>query len=107
MKTSQKTYEMHAYVSKYADENYASDPEFHKRVMLSNGRSDYFEGEGYLCIGMASVTLEYTTDKQTLCDEKLASLNRQLTKERAETEVRQNAILLQISKLQALEFDAS
>lgn len=61
---------------------------------------------GWTKVGVASITVELIDEKK-LIDSKVESLQAQLAKDRADSEVRQNAILLQISKLQALEFDAS
>ena len=74
-----------------------------KRPMLSLGeRSRYFEREGHLLIGTAKVTLSLY-DQRKLHEEKLAALTEMLRRERVSTEIKQNAILEQISKLQAIE----
>lgn len=58
----------------------------------------------YVKVGTAHVTIELL-DAKEIQNEQLASLQAQLQKERADSQVRQNAILEQISKLQALEWE--
>jgi len=62
---------------------------------------DYFEKKGYVPIGTATVTLKFSTDEE-IANEQLKGLNSQLQAVRAEAQVKENAILLQISKLQSL-----
>ena len=74
-------------------------------TMSINQRSDYFESEGYTLIGRATVTVAlYSEDKMR--EQQLEALKGALQRERAATEVRQNAILDSISKLQAIEYHA-
>lgn len=65
--------------------------------------SDYLEQQGYSLIGAATVTVELHTEDQILAA-KLAALKEQLQAVRAENQQRENAILDQISKLQAIDF---
>lgn len=55
-------------------------------------------------VGTAQITVELLDAKQ-IQNKQLAVLQAQLQKERADSQVRQNAILEQISKLQALEWE--
>lgn len=70
---------------------------------FSVGTSEYYEGEGYPLIGTATITIELH-DPQVFVQKQIDALNQQLQRERADSQVRQNAILERISKLQALEF---
>jgi hypothetical protein len=71
--------------------------------MLGNepGTECYFEQQGYAPIGKASVTLTFFSEDEVLHGQ-LKSLDAQLQAVRAEAQVKENAILLQISKLQSL-----
>lgn len=69
------------------------------------GTDGYFEREGYVHIGTATVTLEvHSQDK--IVSGQIKALNAQLQAVRAESQQKENAILLQISKLQALTMNA-
>lgn len=59
---------------------------------------------GWVKVGTAHITIELL-DAKEIQNEQLAMLQAQLQKERADSQVRQNAILDQISKLQALEWE--
>ena len=66
-----------------------------------SGDNGYFEQNGHVCIGHASVTLTIDpVDK--IAASQIAGLNVQLQAIRAEAQQKENQILLQISKLQAL-----
>ena len=65
------------------------------------GGDSYFEREGYAPIGKASVSLTFFSEDEVLHGQ-LKSLDAQLQAVRAEAQVKENAILLQISKLQSL-----
>lgn len=65
------------------------------------GTGSYFEREGYAYIGIAQVTVEVNSPDQIVMDQ-IKGLNAQLESVRAESQQKENAILLQISKLQAL-----
>lgn len=67
----------------------------------------YYDGEGYPQIGTATVTIELFSDDE-ITAKKLKALREQLHTVRAENQRRENAILDQISKLEALtcEVDA-
>lgn len=62
--------------------------------------------DGYTQIGTATVTVELYTENEIAAGQ-LAALNKQLQEVRAENQQRENAILDQISKLQALTFQAA
>jgi hypothetical protein len=68
-------------------------------------REDGTGPEGWTLCGMATVTYEFCSNDE-LVSNKVANLKAELEKDRAESEVRQNRILEQISKLQALEYTA-
>ena len=70
---------------------------------ISTDASGYFESQGYTLIGTATVTIELHTEDQIMAA-KLAALKEQLQTVRAENQQRENAILDQISKLQAIDF---
>ena len=73
--------------------------------MISQGRSKYFEGEGYPCIGDVTIVIDVFTEDKILADQ-VAALQSELQTVRAESQVRENRILDQISKLQALTYEA-
>ena len=60
--------------------------------------------EDWVHVGTAHITVELL-DVKNIKNKQLAALQAQLQQERADSQVRQNAILEQISKLQALEWD--
>jgi len=73
-------------------------------VMLSSpDGSKYFEGEGYVRIGSAVVTLTLD-DESEIHRNQLDALNSELAAVRADNQQRENAILNRISKLQALTY---
>jgi hypothetical protein len=77
-------------------------------VMLSTsapGTNCYYEREGYAHIGTATVTLEIHSEDKIL-KAQITALKAQLEAVRADAQVKENAILLQISKLQAITFEA-
>lgn len=59
---------------------------------------------GWVLVGEATITLD-ANNYDKLAEEQLATLEAQLAHERAESQLRQNAILDRISKLQALTFE--
>lgn len=69
------------------------------------GSGGYFEFEGYVHIGTATVTLEIHSQDKIVADQ-IKAMNAQLQAVRAESQQKENAILLQISKLQALTMNA-
>lgn len=60
---------------------------------------------GYVKVGMATVEVEVLPAEE-LQSQQLAMLTAQLEKERAESQVKQNAILDRISKLQAIGYSS-
>ena len=69
------------------------------------GSGGYMERNGYVHIGTATVTLEIHSQDKIVVDQ-IKALNVQLQAVRAESQQKENAILLQISKLQALMMNA-
>jgi len=69
------------------------------------GTGGYFERQGYASIGTAEVTLTIHSNDEIVTGQ-IKSLNTQLEAVRAESQQKENAILLQISKLQALTMSA-
>lgn len=69
------------------------------------GSGGYMERDGYVHIGTATVTLEIHSQDKIVADQ-IKALNVQLQAVRAESQQKENAILLQISKLQALTMNA-
>lgn len=65
----------------------------------------YFPRNGYCHIGTAAVEVTLKTDKEIVAGQ-VASLQVQLAAVRAENQQRENAILLRISKMQALTMNA-
>ena len=65
--------------------------------------SNNMESHGWLKVGIAHVEVELLQMDQ-IQNQQLATLTAQLEKERAESQVRQNAILDRISKLQAIGY---
>lgn len=70
---------------------------------LTTGDGAYYKGEGYVFIGDAAVSIDLI-DPQDYHAQHLDALNAKLQATRAENQKRENAILDQISKLQALTF---
>lgn len=68
-------------------------------------RDDQSGPEGWTRCGVATITYEFC-GLDELAANKVVALKAELEKDRAESEVRQNRILDQISKLQALEYMA-
>lgn len=66
--------------------------------------SNFDMSDRWVKVGTAQITVELLDAKQ-IQNKQLAVLQAQLQKERADSQVRQNAILDQISKLQALEWE--
>ena len=100
----QLTYTAHA----WADTSYGSTVDQTlsgkaKPSLSTQGPGDggYLEREGYAYIGTAHVTVEVNSPDQIVMDQ-IKGLNAQLESVRAESQQKENAILLQISKLQAL-----
>lgn len=68
-------------------------------------REDGSGPDGWTLCGTATITYEFC-GMDELAANKVVALKAELEKDRAESEVRQNRILEQISKLQALEYTA-
>jgi hypothetical protein len=103
----QITYTQYAYKNmRYSGiDNLAKSP--HLALLSSDGpgTNGYYEREGYAHIGTATVTLEIHSEDKIL-QSQITALKAQLEAVRADAQVKENAILLQISKLQAITFEA-
>lgn len=98
----QITYEKTAWVDlRFASLESIQNGNSHPLLGEAPGNSGYFEREGYAPIGKASVTLTFFSEDEVLHGQ-IKSLDTQLQAVRAEAQVKENAILLQISKLQSL-----
>ena len=96
-------FEAFAYLPSYVNLAEVQKGEFLPSISKEEHDSWYAE-QGYPMIGSVTVTLTlYSKDK--LVRGQIEALNAKLQKERADSQVRQNAIMDQISKLQALTFD--
>lgn len=71
--------------------------------VISMEESKYLVSQGYTVIGEATVTVELFSNDE-ITSKKLAALQAQLQTVRAENQKRENAILDQISKLQAIDY---
>ena len=103
----QITYTQHAYADlKYTTLERIKDNPGCGRVFLSDSEADdsYWSTQGYSHIGTAEVVLTIHSQDQIVMSQ-LSALNAQLQAVRAESQQKENAILLQISKLQALTLD--
>lgn len=67
---------------------------------------DYFEGEGYPLIGTVEVTITLNSNDKVVQNQ-IGALQKKLETQRAEAYRAEQAILTQISKLQALTFEGS
>lgn len=76
------------------------------RPVLVTGRDDYWVKDGYVHVANASVTLERLDDK-TIHKQQLEGLSVALAAVRADNQRRENAILDQISKLQAIGYEVN
>lgn len=100
----QITYTAHAWANTNYGRTVDQTLSGNAQPMISNqgpGDGSYFEREGYAYIGIAQVTVEVNSPDQIVMDQ-IKGLNAQLESVRAESQQKENAILLQISKLQAL-----
>lgn len=97
----------HTYTAKaFIDGKYESVEAFKAdrcTPLLTQGDGSYWVKEGHVHIGDATVTVDLF-DEKTIHSKQLDGLNAQLQSVRAENQKRENAILDQISKLQALTF---
>jgi hypothetical protein len=89
-----------AYMSKYSR---IEDVANGKELPIITETGNYYESEGYLLIGTATVTIELHS-KDEILSNRLAALQAQLQTVRAENQKRENAVLDEISKLQAITF---
>lgn len=94
------TFEAFAYLQKYQSiESVAAGRVL--PMITETDKDEYFAEQGYPLIGTVTVTLTmHSPDK--IVQGQIEALNAQLQKERADSQVRQNAILNQISKLSCL-----
>jgi hypothetical protein len=103
----QVTYTQHAYKDmRYSSlERIKENQECALLCSSAPGTNGYYEREGYAHIGTATVTIELHSEDKIL-QSQIAALKAQLEAVRADAQVKENAILLQISKLQAITFEA-
>ena len=103
----QITYTEHAYFNQnYTTlDNILKGEETPSLMSSEPGSGGYIEREGYVHIGTATVTLEIHSQDKIVADQ-IKALNDQLQAVRVESQQKENAILLQISKLQALTMNA-
>lgn len=96
------TYEMLAItLAENADGEHHAD---HVPVLREKAEAEsYYLNDGWVVIGNATVTVEYL-DQEEIQSQRLGALKTKLQTVRAENQKRENAILDQISKLQALTF---
>lgn len=94
-------FEAKAYLSKYGSLKSIMDGK--EMPVIDTGDGSYFTSRGYPLIGTATVTIELHSNDQIVSNQ-LAALQAQLHTVRAENQQRENAILDQISKLQAITF---
>lgn len=73
---------------------------------ICDGRSSYFEAEGYPLIGKATVVIEML-EPEEITGKQVEALRQQLQVMRAEHQRAQNALIDRISKLEALTFDGA
>lgn len=94
------------WLTEYADpnglKNSSTDSHFMRSISVS---SHDMKSAGWTKVGTATISVELIPEKQMVTN-KVDALNAQLQKERADSEVKCNRILEQISKLQALEYTA-
>lgn len=100
------TYEGHAYLPACAPGDIARAIQTASPVIWRDGRAEFLEKTGYVHIGAATVTIQLN-NLDTMVKSQIDSLNSALQRERADSQVRQNALLDQISKLQALDYVAA
>ena len=93
-------FEAKAYMSKYSR---IEDVANGKEMPFITATGNYYESEGYPLIGTAIVTIELHS-KDEILSNRLAALQAQLQTVRAENQKRENAVLDEISKLQAITF---
>jgi hypothetical protein len=98
----QVTFEAQAYIDKFTSLQSVTNGERMPSVVTPDIGKYMSE---YTLIGTATVTIELHTEDQILASQ-LDALKAQLQAVRAENQRRENAILDQISKLQALTFTA-
>ncbi len=95
------TYEMVAInLAKYAEEKISEE---RAPVLANKDDLDVYTNDGWVVIGKATVTVEYLSQDEVQ-SQLLGALKTKLQTVRAENQKRENAILDQISKLQALTF---
>ena len=100
-------YEQSAYLNtKYHNIDEVKDGNTGAVTLSSPDGSRYFEGEGYVRIGSATCVLRLD-DADAIHRNQLEALNNELAAVRADNQQRENAILHQISKLQALSFEVA
>lgn len=101
MKTKFKAY---AYLPSYYSLSNVMDG---KQLPIISQDEDhsFYTKEGYPQIGACTVTVEFHS-QDAIVAKQIEALNAELENHRAESQVKENAILLKISKLQALTCEA-
>lgn len=84
----------------------ANPPREGQMPVLKDGDADYYTNDGWVVIGHATVTVDYL-NRDEVEAQQLGSLKAKLQTVRAENQKRENAILDQISKLQAIGYEVS
>lgn len=84
-------------------ENLSKDSSDHAFISNLHPSLSDMKSAGWTRVGVATITVELI-DPRDLATNKIESLQAQLQKERADSEVRCNRFLDQISKLQAIEY---
>lgn len=106
MKTQTFTAELKAFLPEYYGPEDMKDASCVQKVHFTAGDGRYYLESGGCFVGMATITLNVMADEKDMLASKVKGLQAQLQKERADSEVKCNRILEQISKLQALEYTA-
>lgn len=104
MQTKTFTGQLKAFLPDYCDVSCLQTEACVEQLSFTS-HGEYLKSQGYPQVGIAMITVELFDDK-VIVEQKVDNLQAQLAKDRAESEVRQNRILEQISKLSALEYVA-
>lgn len=99
---SEVTFEAFAYLPKYVEIDAVRNGEELPAISLCDN-DGWYAKEGYPKIGTVKVTIDLHS-ADNIVQQQIEALNVELQNERAKSQQRQNAILNQISKLQALTF---
>jgi hypothetical protein len=100
------TFEADAYISRYTTIEEVLNGQRLPTVVSKDSDKSYWAEDGYTHIGSVTMTVDVKPTDQIALD-KIEALKAKLQTVRAENQQRENAILDQISKLQALTFQAA